>query len=145
MLVGHLKTLRTVANRTSVRRNYHVSPITPAVTVTVRDALNMALKEELARDPTTFLMGEEVGRYQGAYKVSKGLVQEFGENRVVDSPITESGMQTTLNYSSHCSGFGGLGVGAAMSGWLKSCNPSHFLRNESHHRVHDNELCPPSN
>lgn len=71
----------------------------PAITVTVRDALNMALKEELARDPTTFLMGEEVGRYQGAYKVSKGLVQEFGEGRVVDSPITESGMIYSVELS----------------------------------------------
>jgi len=63
----------------------------------------MALDEELARDPTVFLMGEEVGLYQGAYKVSKGLYQKHGENRVIDTPITESG-------------FAGLGVGAAMSG-----------------------------
>ena len=71
--------------------------------LTFRDALNEALDEELARDPDTFLMGEEVGAYNGAYKVSKGLLQEFGEMRVVDTPITELG-------------FAGVGVGAAMVG-----------------------------
>jgi len=71
--------------------------------MTVRAALNSALDEELGRDSTVFLMGEEVGKYQGAYKVSKGLVQKYGEDRVVDTPITESG-------------FTGLGVGASMSG-----------------------------
>ena len=72
-------------------------------TVTYRDALNQALKEEMQRDDRVFLMGEEVGVYQGAYKVSKGLLQEFGEMRVVDTPITELG-------------FAGVGVGAAMVG-----------------------------
>jgi pyruvate dehydrogenase E1 component beta subunit len=71
--------------------------------ITYRDALNHALREELQRDDRVFLMGEEVGVYQGAYKVSKGLLQEFGEMRVVDTPITELG-------------FAGLGVGAAMVG-----------------------------
>jgi pyruvate dehydrogenase E1 component beta subunit len=71
--------------------------------VTYRDALNQALKEEMLRDDRVFLMGEEVGVYQGAYKVSKGLLQEFGEMRVVDTPITELG-------------FAGVGVGAAMVG-----------------------------
>jgi pyruvate dehydrogenase E1 component beta subunit len=71
--------------------------------VTYRDALNQALREELQRDDRVFLMGEEVGVYQGAYKVSKGLLQEFGEMRVVDTPITELG-------------FAGVGVGAAMVG-----------------------------
>jgi len=71
--------------------------------MTVRDALNQALDEELARDPRVFLMGEEVGQYQGAYKVSKGLFQKWGPQRVIDTPITESG-------------FTGLGVGASMSG-----------------------------
>ncbi|NUQ12383.1 MAG: pyruvate dehydrogenase complex E1 component subunit beta [Gemmatimonadaceae bacterium] len=70
---------------------------------TYRDALNQALKEEMQRDDRVFLMGEEVGVYQGAYKVSKGLLQEFGEMRVVDTPITELG-------------FAGIGVGAAMVG-----------------------------
>ena len=71
--------------------------------VTYRDALNQALREEMQRDDRVFLMGEEVGVYQGAYKVSKGLLQEFGEMRVVDTPITELG-------------FAGVGVGAAMVG-----------------------------
>jgi len=71
--------------------------------LTYRDALNQALREEMARDPDVFLMGEEVGVYQGAYKVSRGLLEEFGPNRVVDTPITELG-------------FAGVGVGAAMVG-----------------------------
>jgi pyruvate dehydrogenase E1 component beta subunit len=71
--------------------------------VTYREALNQALAEEMERDPDVFLMGEEVGVYNGAYKVSKGLLDRFGEMRVVDTPITELG-------------FAGLGVGAAMTG-----------------------------
>jgi pyruvate dehydrogenase E1 component beta subunit len=71
--------------------------------MTYRDALNMALREEMQRDDRVYLMGEEVGVYQGAYKVSKGLLQEFGEMRVVDTPITELG-------------FAGVGVGSAMVG-----------------------------
>src|ERR1041385_2155576 len=71
--------------------------------LTMRDALNLALKEELARDSSVFLMGEEVAEYQGAYKVTRGLLEEFGPKRVVDTPITELG-------------FAGLGVGAAMAG-----------------------------
>ncbi|MGH7657726.1 MAG: alpha-ketoacid dehydrogenase subunit beta, partial [Gemmatimonadales bacterium] len=57
-------------------------------TLTYRDALNQALREELRRDESVFLMGEEVGVYQGAYKVSRGLLEEFGERRIVDTPIT---------------------------------------------------------
>src|SRR5574338_16923 len=72
-------------------------------TLTYRDALNQALREEMARDPDVFLMGEEVGVYQGAYKVSRGLLEEFGPTRVIDTPITELG-------------FAGVGVGAAMVG-----------------------------
>ena len=71
--------------------------------MTMRDALNLALKEELARDSSVFLMGEEVAEYQGAYKVTRGLLEEFGPKRVIDTPITELG-------------FAGLGVGAAMAG-----------------------------
>jgi pyruvate dehydrogenase E1 component beta subunit len=71
--------------------------------MTYREALNQALAEEMERDEDVFLMGEEVGLYNGAYKVSKGLLDRFGELRVVDTPITELG-------------FGGLGVGAAMVG-----------------------------
>ena len=72
-------------------------------TLTYRDALNQALREEMQRDPSVFLMGEEVGVYQGAYKVSRGLLEEFGPQRVVDTPIAELG-------------FAGIGVGAAMAG-----------------------------
>ncbi len=72
-------------------------------TITYRDALNHALREEMERDPDVFLMGEEVGVYQGAYKVSRGLLEAFGERRVVDTPIAEYG-------------FAGIGVGAAMAG-----------------------------
>src|ERR1043165_9844994 len=71
--------------------------------MTMREALNQALREELQRDENVFLMGEEVAAYQGAYKVSKGLLDEFGGKRVIDTPITELG-------------FAGLGVGAAMVG-----------------------------
>ena len=71
--------------------------------ITYREALGQAIREEMARDDRVFLMGEEVGVYNGAYKVSKGLLEEFGEMRVVDTPITELG-------------FAGVGVGAAMVG-----------------------------
>jgi len=71
--------------------------------MTYREALNEALREEMERDPDVFLMGEEVAEYDGAYKVSKGLLEKFGDQRVVDSPISELG-------------FTGLGVGAAMAG-----------------------------
>src|ERR687885_1183800 len=71
--------------------------------MTMREALNQAMREEMHRDEGVFLMGEEVAAYQGAYKVSKGLLEEFGEKRVIDSPISELG-------------FAGLGVGAAMVG-----------------------------
>ena len=71
--------------------------------ISLREALRQAMTEEMERDPTVFLMGEEVGEYNGAYKVSKGMLQQFGPMRVVDSPISEAG-------------FCGLGVGAAMVG-----------------------------
>lgn len=71
--------------------------------VTMREALNQALREEMLRDKDVFLMGEEVGEYQGAYKITKGLLEELGPKRVIDTPITELG-------------FAGLGVGAAMAG-----------------------------
>jgi pyruvate dehydrogenase E1 component beta subunit len=70
---------------------------------TVRDALNEALAEELELNPKVFVLGEEVAQYNGAYKVTKGLLDRFGEKRVIDSPITESG-------------FCGLTVGAALAG-----------------------------
>lgn len=71
--------------------------------IALREALNEAMSEEMRRDETVFLMGEEVAEYNGAYKVSKGMLDEFGEKRVIDTPITELG-------------FAGLGVGAAMNG-----------------------------
>lgn len=71
--------------------------------LTMREALNQALREEMQRDENVFLMGEEVAAYQGAYKVTKGLLEELGPKRVIDTPITELG-------------FAGLGVGAAMAG-----------------------------
>ena len=71
--------------------------------MTYREALNLALREEMRRDPRVFVMGEEVGLYDGAYKVTQGLLKEFGEKRIVDTPICESG-------------FSGVGVGAAMLG-----------------------------
>src|ERR671921_426041 len=71
--------------------------------ITMREALNQAMREEMQRDESVFLMGEEVAAYQGAYKVSKGLLEEFGDKRVIDAPISELG-------------FAGLGVGAAMVG-----------------------------
>jgi pyruvate dehydrogenase E1 component beta subunit len=75
----------------------------PTTTQTVREALRDAMAEEMRRDETVFLMGEEVAEYQGAYKVSQGLLEEFGPTRVIDTPITEHG-------------FAGLGVGAAFTG-----------------------------
>jgi pyruvate dehydrogenase E1 component beta subunit len=76
---------------------------TEMIKQTIRDALRDAMAEEMRRDPDVFLMGEEVAEYQGAYKVSQGLLQEFGDRRVIDTPITEHG-------------FAGIGVGAAMAG-----------------------------
>ena len=76
---------------------------TEMVSMTVREALRDAMAEEMRRDPNVFVMGEEVAEYQGAYKITQGLLQEFGDKRVVDTPITEHG-------------FAGLGVGAAMAG-----------------------------
>lgn len=72
-------------------------------TITVREALREAMREEMHRDPNIFLIGEEVAQYNGAYKVSQGLLEEFGEKRVIDTPITEHG-------------FAGIGIGAAFAG-----------------------------
>ena len=73
------------------------------VTLTVREALRDAMAEEMRRDDSVFIIGEEVAEYEGAYKVTQGLLQEFGARRVVDTPITEHG-------------FAGLGIGAAFAG-----------------------------
>lgn len=69
--------------------------------MTVRESLNSAMEEEIKRDPKVFLLGEEVAQYDGAYKVTKGLYQTFGDKRIIDTPITEMG-------------FAGIAVGAAM-------------------------------
>ena len=71
--------------------------------MTVREALNSAIDDEMTLDSRVFLMGEEVGRYNGAYKVSKGLWDKYGDDRIIDTPITEAG-------------FTGIGVGAALAG-----------------------------
>jgi pyruvate dehydrogenase E1 component beta subunit len=80
-----------------------IAPGTETVTQTMREALRDAMAEEMRRDKDVFLMGEEVAQYQGAYKISQGLLEEFGDRRVIDTPITEQG-------------FAGIGVGAAFAG-----------------------------
>jgi pyruvate dehydrogenase E1 component beta subunit len=91
------------APQTPVSAEPEVPEGTEMVTMTMREALRDAMAEEMRRDDLVFVMGEEVAEYQGAYKVTQGLLQEFGARRVVDTPITEHG-------------FAGLGVGAALSG-----------------------------
>jgi pyruvate dehydrogenase E1 component beta subunit len=88
---------------TAPARDPEIPEGTEMVTMTVREALRAAMAEEMRRDKDVFLMGEEVGQYQGAYKISQGLLDEFGDKRVVDTPITEHG-------------FAGLAVGAAFAG-----------------------------
>lgn len=103
-----------ILNSSAAGRAFKIQVLRPAVSacrsysseakkMTVREALNSALDEEMSADPNIFLMGEEVGEYQGAYKISKGLLQKYGPERVVDAPITEAG-------------FTGIGVGAAFHG-----------------------------
>jgi len=92
--------------------------------LTIRDALNQALREELARDANVFLMGEEVAEYQGAYKVTRGLLQEFGPKRVIDTPITELG-------------FAGLGVGAPVRAGTRRACKSH----DDHPRLRPTSQC----
>ncbi len=92
-----------VAPKAVVEPDPEVPPGTEMVTMTIREALRDAMAEEMRRDADVFVMGEEVAEYQGAYKVTQGLLQEFGARRVIDTPITEHG-------------FAGIGVGAAMAG-----------------------------
>jgi pyruvate dehydrogenase E1 component beta subunit len=91
------------APKTQVAADPDIPAGTEMVSMTVREALRDAMAEEMRRDPDVFVMGEEVAEYQGAYKITQGLLQEFGPKRVVDTPITEHG-------------FAGVGVGAAMAG-----------------------------
>jgi pyruvate dehydrogenase E1 component beta subunit len=116
------------------RAAFHSSAPTNEV-LTVRDCLRLGMSDEMRRDPNVFLMGEEVGQYQGAYKVSKGMLDEFGPDRVIDTPITEAG-------------FTGIGVGAGLLGlrpiiefmtWnfsmqaidhiINSCGKAHYMSN----------------
>jgi pyruvate dehydrogenase E1 component beta subunit len=92
-----------VAAPAAIAPDVDVPAGTPMVRTTVREALRDAMAEEMRRDPSVFVIGEEVAEYQGAYKITQGLLQEFGDKRVVDTPITEHG-------------FTGLGVGAALAG-----------------------------
>jgi pyruvate dehydrogenase E1 component beta subunit len=102
-LRGSRSVLHCSSRVTSIRFFHTSIRVSAQTTLTVRDALNKALDEELQRDEKVFLMGEEVGYYQGAYKISKGLIQKYGKDRVIDTPITEAG-------------FTGIGVGAAFAG-----------------------------
>lgn len=97
MVLG--QSLQRIRPVVSALRSYSSS----AKEMTVREALNSALDEEMSADPKVFLMGEEVGEYQGAYKISKGLLEKYGPERVLDTPITEAG-------------FTGIAVGAAYYG-----------------------------
>lgn len=97
VLFGSSHTNSLIANRRTYAEGSGVKEYT------VRDALNEALAEELEANSKVFLLGEEVAQYNGAYKVTKGLLDRFGEKRIIDTPITESG-------------FTGLAVGAALAG-----------------------------
>ncbi|XP_015188133.1 PREDICTED: pyruvate dehydrogenase E1 component subunit beta, mitochondrial isoform X2 [Polistes dominula] len=98
----------TTALRGIVRRSFSTSKCAPAQQMTVRDALNSALDEEMERDEKVYLLGEEVALYDGAYKVSRGLWKKYGDKRVIDTPITEAG-------------FAGIAVGSAMAGLRPIC------------------------
>src|SRR5271163_1784937 len=97
------KTSRVKPPAAAVIPDPDIAEGTEMVTMTMREALRDAMAEEMRRDADVFVMGEEVAEYQGAYKVTQGLLQEFGARRVIDTPITEHG-------------FAGLGVGAALAG-----------------------------
>jgi len=103
-----IKPFFTPAKLDSKRTFADVSGEKKPITVTVRDALNMAMDEELARDEKVFVIGEEVAKYNGAYKVTKGLWSKYGDKRIIDTPITEMG-------------FAGMAVGAALGGLRPVC------------------------
>jgi pyruvate dehydrogenase E1 component beta subunit len=102
VLAGRTSTTAVASSFLASRRSY-ASESSGTKDYTVREALNEALAEELESNPKVFILGEEVAQYNGAYKVTKGLLDRFGDKRVIDTPITESG-------------FTGLAVGAALSG-----------------------------
>ncbi|CAH1782863.1 unnamed protein product [Owenia fusiformis] len=91
-----------------IQRSFHSTRPVAGTMLTVRDALNAAIDEEMEREEKVFLLGEEVAQYDGAYKVSRGLWKKWGDKRVIDTPITEMG-------------FAGLAVGAAMAGLRPIC------------------------
>jgi len=92
-----------IINNKNVKSLFSISRTMATIEMPVREAINQAIDEEMARDEKVFVMGEEVAQYQGAYKVTKGLFQKYGEKRVIDTPITEMG-------------FAGIGTGAAYQG-----------------------------
>nr|QBH74088.1 pyruvate dehydrogenase [Isotomurus palustris] len=94
--------------RQALRRNFSVSSVVQAKQLTVRDALNSAIDEEMERDEKVFIIGEEVAQYDGAYKISRGLWKKYGDKRVIDTPITEIG-------------FTGIATGAAFAGLRPIC------------------------
>ncbi|KAI0053584.1 thiamine diphosphate-binding protein [Auriscalpium vulgare] len=103
--LSHVRAAPSLAARRPAFRSYASEA---GHSMTVRDALNAAMDEEMMRDDTVFILGEEVARYNGAYKVTKGLLDKYGEKRVVDTPITEMG-------------FAGVAVGAALAGLRPIC------------------------
>merc|ERR1711934_709191 len=110
--MGHGKILLSFLGRNSAiksqSRNLSTTSSLSAKQLTVRDALNSAIDEELGRDDRVFVMGEEVAQYDGAYKVTRGLWKKYGDKRVIDTPITEMG-------------FAGIAVGAALTGLRPIC------------------------
>lgn len=84
-------TLFTNLNKSLARRSFSTTKTLATKQMTVRDALNSAMDEEMERDERVFLLGEEVAQYDGAYKVSRGLWKKYGDKRVIDTPITEMG------------------------------------------------------
>jgi len=122
------------------KTNFHSSKPLNEI-ITVRDSVRIAMCDEMRKDPNVFLIGEEVGQYQGAYKVSKGMHDEFGGDRVVDTPITEAG-------------FTGIGVGAGLMGlkpivefmtWNFSMQAIDHIVNscaKAHYMSHGDLTCP---
>lgn len=94
--------------RSAIRAASSIRSQSTVTELTIRDALNSALEEEMARDESVYILGEEVGEYQGAYKITRGLLQKFGADRVKDTPITEAG-------------FAGIAVGSAFAGLRPVC------------------------
>lgn len=105
-VVSSIKFIRSIKLIPS--RSFSTAKILSSKQLTVRDALNSALDDEMERDEKVFILGEEVALYDGAYKVTRGLYKKYGEKRVIDTPITEMG-------------FAGIAVGAAMAGLRPVC------------------------